>query len=143
MRKITGIYFLLSSFCFFCNAQQTVSTAGIEATGSGGTVSYSIGQVAYTTNTGSDGTVSQGVQLPYEISAMPTGEDKYGINPELSVYPNPAKDYLLLKVKNYTNLSYNLYDMNGKLIQNKELECCRDHYSNEKSSQICLFSKGN
>lgn len=57
-----------------------------------------------------------------KIAVMPSGEDKYGINPELSVYPNPVTDYLLLKVKYYTpgNLSYQLLDMNGKLLENKK-----------------------
>jgi hypothetical protein len=110
--------------CAFCNAQQAISTAGGEGIGTGGTVSYTVGQVVYTTNNGDEGTVFQGVQQPYEISVIPTGEDKIGINPELSVYPNPAKDYLLLKVKDYTpgNLSYQLFDMNGKLLENKKLE---------------------
>jgi hypothetical protein len=110
--------------CAICNGQQAISTAGGEGIGTGGTVSYAVGQVVYTTNNGNEGTVMQGVQQPYEISVMPTGEDKIGINPELSVYPNPATDYLLLKVKDYMhgNLSYQLYDTNGKLLENKKLE---------------------
>jgi hypothetical protein len=107
-----------------CNAQQGVSTAGGEATGAGGTVSYTIGQVTYSNFSGNEGSINQGVQQPYEINSMPAGEDKYEINPELSIYPNPATDYLLLKVKDYMlgNLSYQLYDMNGRLLENKKLE---------------------
>jgi len=110
-------------WCTFSNAQQAVSTAGGEATGAGGTVSYTIGQVACTTNTESEGTVTQGVQQPYEIFDIGNAVDDYGISLELSVYPNPASDYLMLKVKNYTsgNLTYQLYDANGKLLENKEV----------------------
>ena len=42
-------------------AQEAVLSAGGNATGNGGSVSYSIGQVAYTAS-GTNGTVTQGVQ---------------------------------------------------------------------------------
>lgn len=48
-------------------AQQTVPATGGIATGSGGTVSYTVGQAVYTTQTGSGGTITQGVQQPFEI----------------------------------------------------------------------------
>lgn len=48
-------------------AQQTVPATGGNATGSGGTVNYTVGQAAYTTQTGSNGTITQGVQQPFEI----------------------------------------------------------------------------
>lgn len=107
-----------------CNAQQAVSTAGGECTGAGGTVSYTIGQVTYTTNTNSEGTVSQGIQQPYEILVISSIEDKYGITLELSVYPNPVSNYLKLVLVNYPNgnMSYQLYDVNGKLLEIKKLD---------------------
>ena len=48
-------------------AQESANVSGGEATGSGGTVSYTIGQVAYTNHTGTNGNINQGVQQPYEI----------------------------------------------------------------------------
>ena len=38
-------------------AQEAVTPSGGEATGTGGTASYSVGQIAYTTNTGANGSV--------------------------------------------------------------------------------------
>jgi hypothetical protein len=122
-RKI--IYFiLLFSGSKICFAQQALSTAGGEGSGTGGTVSYSIGQVGYTTNIESAGTVTQGVQQPYEIFDIGSSIDDYGINLEFSVFPNPTSDYLKLKVKDYTNgsLTYQLYDANGKLLESKKLD---------------------
>ena len=63
---------VLIAFCLFgygtaIQAQEAVAAAGGEATGSGGTVSYTIGQINYTTNTGAGGTITQGVQQPYEF----------------------------------------------------------------------------
>jgi len=50
------------------SAQQNTIAAGGLATGSGGTASYSIGQIDYITATGSGGTASQGVQQPYKLN---------------------------------------------------------------------------
>ena len=124
MKKKIKCFLIVICCGVFCNAQQAISTAGGEDTGAGGTVSYTIGQVNYTTNTESEGTVSQGVQQPYEIMVISSSEDIYGINLELSVYPNPTSEYLKLKVVNYTNgnLTYQLYDVNGKLLENKEID---------------------
>ena len=49
--------------------QQAVLGGGGEATGSGGTVSYSIGQIAYTSK-GAGGTVSEGVQQAFEVTNL-------------------------------------------------------------------------
>jgi len=46
---------------FVC-AQDSTNSSGGNATGSGGTVAYSVGQVVYTTNTGTNGSLAQGVQ---------------------------------------------------------------------------------
>jgi hypothetical protein len=122
MRIVSFLVFVC--YCVFSNAQQTISTAGGEAAGAGGSVSYSVGQVVYTTNTGINGTVAQGVQQPFEISVVTGFEEADGITLQCSVYPNPAKDYLVLKVENYDiiNLSYQLSNINGKILEQKKLE---------------------
>lgn len=105
-------------------AQEAIPATGGNASGSGGSVSYSIGQVVYTTNTGTNGSAAQGVQQPFEISVITGLEEAKEINLSCSAYPNPTTDFLNLKVENYdnTNLSYQLFDMNGKLLETKKLE---------------------
>jgi len=104
-------------------AQESVNSTGVNASGSGGSVSYSVGQVVYTTNTGTSGFVALGVQQPYEISVVTGLEEAKGINLSVSAYPNPTTDFLQLKVESekLKDLSYQLYDMNGKLLQTKAL----------------------
>ena len=51
-------------------AQEVIPTSGGTASGSGGSASYTIGQMIYTTNNGVNGSVSQGIQQPYEISVV-------------------------------------------------------------------------
>jgi len=45
------------------------------------------------------------------------------LNNSLSIFPNPAKDFLTLKVENpdNENLFYQLYDNSGKLLATKKL----------------------
>jgi len=99
------------------HAQQAVLPAGNEASGTGGTASYSIGQVLYTTNEATTGASAQGVQQPYEIY-ITTGTQETGINLSLSAYPNPTRDMLTLSVDvtDGRDLSYRLYDLQGQTI---------------------------
>lgn len=100
-------------------AQTSVNATGGNASGSGGSASYSVGQVVYTTNTGTSGSVAQGVQQPYEILVVTGIEEAKGFNLSVMAYPNPTTDYLILRIDEFeiSNLSYQLYDINGKLLQ--------------------------
>lgn len=102
-------------------AQQTTVSAGGDASGIGGTFSYSIGQVVYTYNYGTDVIVAQGVQQPFEISIL--GLDNYQINLFMQTYPNPTKDYLVLNVHalDLSNMIFQLYDVNGRLIETRTI----------------------
>ncbi len=105
-------------------AQENINVTGGNASGSGGSVSYSVGQVFYTTSTGVNGSAAQGVQQPLEISVVTELEEAKGINLNLSAYPNPVTDILTLNVADFdaTKLSYQLCDMSGKLLETKKLE---------------------
>jgi hypothetical protein len=123
-KPIISSFFILS-LCFIgLQAQEAIPASGGSAIGDGGTVSYSVGQVFYTTISGASGSVAQGVQQPFEISVVTAIEEAIGINLSVSAYPNPAKDYLQLKVENYESesLFYQLYDLNGKLLIHKKVE---------------------
>lgn len=104
-------------------AQTSVNATGTNASGSGGTVSYSVGQVVYTTNTGASGSVAQGVQQPFEISVVTGLEEAKGINLSVTAYPNPTTDYLTLSISEFeiSNLTYQLYDISGKLLQSEKI----------------------
>ena len=98
-------------------AQTAISAAGGNGTGSGGSVSYTVGQIVYTTASGSNGSVAQGVQQPYEISVV-TGIEATDIDLSFSVYPNPSTDFLILKISNYNQekYDYKLYNITGSLL---------------------------
>ncbi len=104
-------------------AQEAIPASGGNATGNGGSASYSVGQVVYTTNTGTNGSAAQGVQQPYEISVVTGIEVAKDINLFFSVYPNPATDFLTLKIEGTVETKYiaSLYNINGKLILAKKV----------------------
>ena len=103
-------------------AQESANTSGGNATGDGGTLTYSVGQVVYTTNTGANGTVSQGVQQTFEISIV-TGIKETALSITLSAFPNPTATNLTLQISDYNNekLTYQLLDMQGKLMRSGEI----------------------
>ena len=113
--------FLLSFSMIAQTSHQVLSATGGDASGSGGTVAYSVGQIVYTTSTGTTGSVAQGVEQAYEISSV--GIKETALNISLSVFPNPTSDYLTLKVEDYNNeaLSYHLIDEQGKLVLNEQI----------------------
>ena len=103
-------------------AQHASVASGADAAGSGGTISYSIGQVVNTTNIGTSFSIAEGVQQPYEISVV-VGISNLNIQLGAIIYPNPTKDYIVLKTEGYPSkgLSYQLFDQNGKLIVSKQI----------------------
>ncbi len=99
------------------NAQSSVNTSGNTATGNSGNTTYSIGQLVYTTQTGTSGATSNGVQQPSEISivlSMIKNEHQL----KATAFPNPTIDFLKLDIKGveFSNLKYRITDINGKTI---------------------------
>lgn len=118
--KLYFLFFLITIISFFKSySQQSVSVSGGNAIGIGGTSSYSVGQITYTSQTSSGGNVNLGVQQPYEIVTL--GNDNFTeINLLISAYPNPTTNLLNLVVSDdkWNNLSYQLFDINGKIVSN-------------------------
>jgi hypothetical protein len=122
MKHKMGAFLLLLSLgpaSAYC--QNATSTVGGEAYGNNGVASYSIGQTVYTSQIGTNGSVSQGVQQAFEISQVLGLEEASGINLLMSVYPNPATNNLTLQVENYPleQLTYTFYDSNGRVLEEK------------------------
>lgn len=115
IKNLLSLIFVLFITKFY--SQEAIVASGGNSAGVNGNVSYSVGQVIYTTHFGSNGSIVQGVQQPFEIQTL-LGLDNININLQLSVYPNPTANLLSLDVKNYNfeNLQYQLFDINGRII---------------------------
>ncbi len=108
----------------FLQGQQAVVTTGGVATGTGGSVSYTVGQAAYQTYTGAGGSVMQGVQQPWEISTPVAVENTEDISLLMNVYPNPTSGAFKLVVGTLENrnLRFRIYDMNGVMLQDQKVD---------------------
>ena len=127
-------------------AQEVIMTSGSNGTGNGGSVSYSVGQVVYTTNVGSGGSVAEGVQQPFEISVLTGFEEAAGITLQYSAFPNPTTGMLNLTIKapalpDIQKLCYELFDMNGNLLERKMLISSQTCFDMGKLASATYFLK--
>ncbi|RZK10364.1 MAG: T9SS type A sorting domain-containing protein [Flavobacterium sp.] len=116
MHKNNFMYLTFLLGAFSVNAQEALLVTGANTSSSTGTVSYSIGQPFYISSQGTDGSLSEGVQQPYEISVV-LGRDEKDIALKMKAYPNPTIDILQLYIENPENMSFILYDLNGRLLR--------------------------
>jgi hypothetical protein len=114
-KTVTACMLLAVAFTY---AQKSPVTAGGEATGSGGTSSYSIGQLAYANIATDKLSENQGIQQAYEIMEV---TEKTALLPsrlEFTVYPNPTEDVVNVAIANYEQekVSYQLISATGQLL---------------------------
>jgi hypothetical protein len=115
---LTAVIFIINSIAVL--AQTAVVTAGGNQTGSGGSVSYSIGQICDQSLVG-NGTLTEGVQQPFEI--VVTDETEIPGSFSATAYPNPASNEVILMVENTegTEILISVFDLQGKLVQQKSI----------------------
>lgn len=116
-KSIFIISFLLCINSLLIQAQQVVPASGGDSSGSGGSGSYSVGQLFYRTNTSATVSETQGVQQAFEFQIL-SNTELISIQLKAVVYPNPTKDFIILKITDsaLNNLRYTLFDLNGKSI---------------------------
>ena len=119
--KLTLTLFVLFFQLVLFSQSNTVVT-GKTANGATGSATYSIGQIDYQTNSSSNGTISQGVKQAFEIVTLGTNTIPQ-IQLTALVYPNPTAQNVTLTVKEYdlTNLNYQLFDIQGRIISNGKI----------------------
>ena len=145
MKKMKTVALILLVFGITtAQAQQAITATGGNASGSGGTIAYSVGQIVYTTYTGATGSVAQGVQQPYEISIVEVEDHQISLNKQ--AYPNPTTDYLTLNVGASTSLSnesmsYEIYNISGKLIESRKIISSSETITMENLPTATYFLK--
>ena len=112
MKKRTLLVFSLLS-TLAVTAQEVVSTQGGSYSNASANIDFTIGEVVI--NTGNDGTknLTQGFhQTNWNILSV---EDK-SPNYEAIIFPNPTDDVLNIRTSTFKNVTYTLYDAQGKLV---------------------------
>ncbi|MBN2867623.1 MAG: T9SS type A sorting domain-containing protein [Flavobacteriaceae bacterium] len=102
-------------------AQTSTVSSGNTVNNSQGSVSYTVGQIAYTSSTSSSGNIEQGVQHSYSISeTLGTQESSTAL--KIVAFPNPTTNTLQLKLENNnTDLSYKLINLLGETISTEKI----------------------
>lgn len=119
MKNILPLFFFLL-YTGLMFAQSAIVPVGGTATGSNGSATYTVGQIAVQKADNGSTSILEGVQQPYEIQTV--GIDDYpGITLNAIVYPNPTQGAVQLRISNFDmpaeGLAAQLYDNNGKLLQ--------------------------
>lgn len=102
---------------------QVIPACGGTSIGGNGSSTYTLGQMVFNSFVASAGTLSEGIQQPAEIYF--TGFNPNQLSAEITVYPNPTDDYIILNVKQdvlQETLSYQLFDLNGRLFRNDKIK---------------------
>ena len=124
-------------------AQESVNTTSGDASGSKGSVSYSVGQIAYQTHTDTSISVAEGVQQAYIISVFTGLEETPRLELSVIAYPNPSTNNLILEVKEleFSTLSFQLFDMQGRLLQSKNITCNQTNIVMSRLTPATYFIK--
>jgi hypothetical protein len=115
--KAVYIFVLLFSIFNTVQAQEVILPSGGNASGSGGTASYSVGQMVQNTITGTNGfSAIQGIQFYIASSTLAITDFETNLN--ISTYPNPTSSFLNIKIQGIqeNTLSYKLFNILGKLL---------------------------
>jgi hypothetical protein len=112
----------------------TINASGNNASGSTGTVTYSIGQVFYTYIGESVYNVAQGIQHEEINTILATKVNVEEPKTEIVIFPNPTTDYVNINMSGVEfyngQQSYQLYDIQGRLLKQDQI--------NQAESQINL-----
>lgn len=121
-KNLLTVTFLLC-FTLPVLAQETILTTGGNTSATSGNISFSIGQVLFSTYADNDASVALGVQQPLEAMTIVAIKEIPGISLDIKLYPNPANELIFLETMNEMdrNLSYFLYDSKGNLLENNYL----------------------
>ena len=106
------------SFGFSSFGQNALSAAGGHFKSSGGSTSFTVGQVAYVLKKGTGSYLNEGVQQVYTKKTTPIEELVY--LKEVQLYPNPTQETfnLIISTKEDVQVRYTIMDYLGKEIRN-------------------------
>lgn len=129
------------AFMTYGYAQDATVASGGNASSASGNVSYSVGQVVYTTIAGGGISVAQGVQQPYDLSIV-TGVEAHDINLEMIVFPNPTHNMLNLTFSDFNEIrkaSFKVTDAAGRLVMDKGIDKAQTEISLQDQASGVYF----
>jgi hypothetical protein len=110
MKKSTIVLFSLFA-TISVSAQEVVATQGDSYSNASGNIDFTIGEVVI--NTGNEGTLTQGF---HQTNWKFLGVEDHAPSYEALIFPNPTEDILNIRTSTFENVTYTLYDAQGKLV---------------------------
>ncbi|MFT5778119.1 MAG: hypothetical protein ACI837_001075 [Crocinitomicaceae bacterium] len=112
MKKSTIVLFSLFA-TIYVSAQEVVSTQGDSYSNGSGSIDFTLGEVII--DTGTDGTndLTQGF---HQTNWNFLGVEDFAPNYEAMIFPNPTEDVLNIRTSTFENVTYTLYNAQGKLV---------------------------
>ena len=117
------------------DAQQVILATGSDAVGDNGSVTWSVGQTAFSSMVNSDLSILEGIQQPFEFQYN-TGIDDPRISVKYQAFPNPTDGIIILCI-DYATLEgfrYELRDMQSKVLAAECIQQKETSITVEKSS---------
>ncbi len=108
-------------------AQNASSSAGGDIQSSNGScISYTLGQIAYTTLSNAGRSFAEGVQQTYALHVSPIDpeDETDGVSINCIVFPNPTSNNVTITIKNAdpASFQYLLYTSNRRLIKQDKIQ---------------------
>ena len=112
MKKKTIVLFSLFA-SISVSAQEVIATQGESYSNAIANIDFTIGEVII--DTGTDGTndLTQGF---HQTNWNFLGVEDFAPDYEASIFPNPTSDVLNIRTSTFENVTYTLYDAQGKLV---------------------------
>lgn len=112
--------FISSLVSLVAFGQERSVAAGGDISGSSGSFSFTVGLPDYSNYSGASGSVSEGVQQPFELFSL--GIEEWNTTIDFSVYPNPVSSYLTIDFPmKLEDVSYEIIDGTGRIVKDGKL----------------------
>ena len=112
MKKTAFLLFSLFA-TISVSAQEVVATQGDSYSNASGNIDFTIGEVIINTGTDGSNDLTQGF---HQTNWNFVGLEDHSPSYEATIYPNPTSEVLNIKTSTFENVTYTLYDAQGKLV---------------------------
>lgn len=115
-RRTVVVFSLLSTLS--ASAQEVVSSQGESYSNATGSIDFTLGEVVINTGINGAGEITQGFhQTNWNILSI----EDYAPSYEVAIFPNPMEDVLSIETSKFDNVTYTLYDAQGKMVMQNKL----------------------
>ena len=132
MKKTAFVLFSLFA-TISVSAQEVVSTQGDSYSNAGGNIDFTIGEVIINTGTNGINDLTQGF---HQTNWNFVGLEDHAPSYEAIIFPNPTSEVLNIRTSTFENVTYTLYDAQGKLILQDKLS------AEQTPIQVSQFAQG-